>query len=121
MLVKGIIKTIDFTGNTCTVHIPTFESHRADQYIVTAAISNQPGLYNGYKEEDVVWIGFDTDQYNQPVVLGKLYLGAAKEKEDPRGTVNAETAIASTSASIPFDTVLSNGVDPSIPNTQAKL
>lgn len=119
MLVKGIIKKIDYEGNTCTVRIPTFESHKTDEYIVSAAISNQPGCYNGYKEDDVVWIGFDTDQYNQPVVLGKLYLGVAKEKEDPRGVVNAETTNASTSATIPFDTKLSNTVDPNIPNTQA--
>jgi hypothetical protein len=54
MVTKAIIKTIDFNGNTCTVRIPYFETATNREIICTAGISNTPGTYNGYKENDVV-------------------------------------------------------------------
>jgi len=54
MVTKGIIKTLDLTGNTCTVRLPLFETAGNDHIIGTATISNTPGSYNGYKEGDVV-------------------------------------------------------------------
>jgi hypothetical protein len=56
---------------------------------------------------------------DNPVVIGKLYLGADIEKQDPRGTINVENSSASKTASIPFDTVLNNEVPDGAPNTQA--
>jgi hypothetical protein len=52
-----------------------------------------------------------------PVILGKLYLGAEKEKADPRGTINTETFNATKTATIPADTTLKTGTDKNIPNT----
>jgi hypothetical protein len=52
-----------------------------------------------------------------PVVIGKLYLGAEKEKADPRGTVNTEAFTASKTAAIPADTYLRSNTDKEIPNT----
>jgi hypothetical protein len=54
MITKGIIKTLDYNGNTCTVHMPLFETPGNDPIIETATISNTPGSYNGYKVGDVV-------------------------------------------------------------------
>ena len=33
MVTKGIIKSIDLTGNTCTVHMPYFETAGNDEII----------------------------------------------------------------------------------------
>ena len=117
MVTKGIIKTIDFAGNTCTVRIPFFETANNDEIISTAPISNTPGSYNGYKVGDVVWVAFEDGSMDRPVVIGKLYLGVETEKADPRGTINVVDSKASNSAEIPFDTRLSSNVANNVAKT----
>lgn len=108
MVTKGIIKSIDFNGNSCIVHMPYFETAGSSEVVCEALISNVPGIYNGYKENDVVWVAFEDGSMETPVVIGKLYLGASKEKQDPRGTVNCVDSSISGSATIPSDTKLNN-------------
>ena len=117
MVTKGIITSVDFNGNTCQVRIPLFESAGNDPITGTAIVSNTPGSYNGYKVGDVVLVAFEDGKMETPVIVGKLYLGAAKEKQDPRGTINVETTTASKSASLPADAVLTADVDSNVPNT----
>ena len=117
MVTKGIITSIDFNGNTCQVRIPLFETAGNDPITGTAIVSNTPGSYNGYKVGDVVLVAFEDGKMQNPVIVGKLYLGAAKEKQDPRGTINVETTTASKSASLPADAVLTANVDSNVPNT----
>ena len=117
MVTKGIITSIDFNGNTCQVRIPFFETAGNDPITGTAIVSNTPGSYNGYKVDDVVLVAFEDGKMHNPVIIGKLYLGAAKEKQDPRGTINVETTTASKSASLPADAVLTANVDSNVPNT----
>lgn len=117
MVTKGIITSIDFNGNTCQVRIPFFETAGNDPITGTAIVSNTPGSYNGYKVGDVVLVAFEDGKMHNPVIIGKLYLGAAKEKQDPRGTINVETTTASKSASLPADAVLTANVDSNVPNT----
>ena len=117
MVTKGIITSVDFNGNTCQVRIPLFESAGNDPITGTAIVSNTPGSYNGYKVGDVVLVAFEDGKMQNPVIVGKLYLGAAKEKQDPRGTINVETTTASKSASLPADAVLTANVDSNVPNT----
>ena len=54
MLAKGVINSINFSSNTCKVRIPQFETVNSDPIILDATISITPGIYNGYKENDVV-------------------------------------------------------------------
>lgn len=117
MVTKGIIKTLDLTGNTCTVRLPLFETAGNDHIIGTATISNTPGSYNGYKEGDVVWVAFEDGSMNSPVVIGKLYLGVEEERKDPRGVLNVENSTVAKTASMPADTKLSVQTDHNIPNT----
>ena len=117
MVTKGIITSIDFNGNTCQVRIPLFETAGNDPITGTAIVSNTPGSYNGYKVGDVVLVAFEDGKMQNPVIVGKLYLGAAKEKQDPRGTINVETTTASKSASLPADAILTANVDSNVPNT----
>jgi len=60
MITKGIIKSIDYNGNTCIVRIPIFESSATDTETTFEAIfSITPGMYNGYLENDVVLVSFE--------------------------------------------------------------
>lgn len=109
MIVKGIIKTINFLENSCTVRLPLFETAAADgEVILDAIISIQPGLYNGYTEGDVVFVDFENNKLSQPIVVGKLFLGA--EKEAAAGAPSAMTVSnlkVTTQATLPVDTRLS--------------
>lgn len=117
MITKGIIKSIDLLGNTCTVHIPFFETAGNDQIIETATVSNTPGSYNGYKVGDVVYVAFEDGSMSHPVIIGKLYLGTEKEKADPRGVINVEESSTAKKATLPADSQLSAEIDDSVPNT----
>jgi hypothetical protein len=119
MVTKGIIKSIDLTGNTCKVHMPFFETAGNDPIIATAIISNTPGSYNGYKVGDVVLVAFEDNNLDTPVVMGKLYLGVEKEKADPRGVLNVEESSTSKKAALPADSVLTSKVDSNVTNTAA--
>lgn len=117
MVTKGIIKTIDYNGNTCTVRVPFFETANNDEIVSEAAVSNTPGSYNGYKVGDVVWVAFEDGSMDHPVVIGKLYLGVESEKADPRGTLNVVDSRVSNSAEIPFDTKLGSNPADNVANT----
>ena len=108
MITKGILKTIDYNENSCTVRLPLFESAAASGEVVLPAIFiNQPGSFNGYNEGDVVFVDFENNSLTSPVVIGKLYLGAAKELANPKkgGFAVADLTVTST-ASLPLDTKL---------------
>lgn len=107
MITKGEIQSVDYTGNTCVVRIPYFESAGiTDRIYAEATVCNPPGIYNSYKAGDVVFLAFDDGEPGQPVILGKLFLGASKEQNDPRGVINAESSLISKNASLPLSTKL---------------
>ena len=107
MITKGIIKSIDYNGNTCKVRVPILESACDDAEIILSAIfSTTPGVFNGYKEEDVVIVSFEDNNYENAIILGKLYLGASKESEDPRGTVSCANLKSENQATIPLSSKL---------------
>lgn len=105
MITKAIIHQLDFNKNTCLVRVPLFESASATgPIILEALINNAPGLYNSLKVSDIVFIGFEEDRIEKPIVLGKMFLGAKREASTEGGAVNCNALQVSQSASVPAST-----------------
>lgn len=67
--------------NKYKVRIPIFDGYEGDQ----AATANEdlswatlcciPGLTNALSVGDIVYVGFEDDDYSRPVILGQLFMG----------------------------------------------
>ena len=112
MVTKGILQTIDFNGNTCTVRLPYFETASInDPIVLNATIMMVPGVYNGYKPNDVVLVAFEDGQINNPAVIGKLFLGTNNESAEPRGAIDVANLKVGQDATSPVDTKLTYAGD----------
>lgn len=121
MITKGILKAINYNENSCTVRIPLFETTSSTNEVVLPAIFlTQPGSYNGYSEGDVVFVDFENNSLSSPIIIGKLYLGAIKEKATSKkgGLTIADLSVTS-SATLPLDTKLTfNAADETVASVE---
>jgi hypothetical protein len=77
LLTKAIIKSINATGTRCTVEMPLFRSASSTAPIEAEALINvTPGVFNGLAVGDVVFIAFEENALEKPIILGKLFRGA---------------------------------------------
>ena len=75
MLVKAFIEELPKKGdNRFIIRIPYFEGNRNTSILYTALLCNQPGEYSGYTVGDCVYVGFENERLNDPVIFGKLYI-----------------------------------------------
>jgi len=107
MVTEAIIISIDQKNNTCQVRIPLFEPAGGFPDISTAHFVSQPGLYNGFQVGDYVWVAFERNRADIPVVIGKMYRGVEKEKAAPGGALKGVDLEITNSAKIPLTTELS--------------
>lgn len=105
MLTKAIIQTVDYSTNRCVVRIPLFESSASsDPIIAEALISTAPGLVNSYFAGDIVFIGFEENKINKPVILGKLFRQTDLSSKFTRGNVACGSLSVAETAELPFTT-----------------
>ena len=107
MLTKAIIQSIDYTKNMCRVRIPLFENASRNVNIIEAEaqINIVPGIYNSYKTGDVVFIGFEENKMELPVILGKLFVSASAEAGSYRGNVSGNSLAITDTAQLPYSTL----------------
>lgn len=107
MLTKAIIQSIDYTKNMCRVRIPLFENASRNVNIIEAdaQFNIVPGIYNSYKTGDIVFIGFEENRMELPVILGKLFVAASAEAESYRGNVSGNSLAITDTAQLPYSTV----------------
>lgn len=102
MITKGIITAINRNTSKCSVRLPLFESaSSSDRIIIDALINIPPGTYNGYFKGDVVFVSFEENSLDKPVVIGKLYRGASFEKDTPGGMGIYESLVVRNNMSTP--------------------
>lgn len=86
MITKGIITSINRNKNKCSVRMPLFESASSTgPVIIDALISHPPGVYNNLFKNDIVFVSFEENSLEKPIVIGKMYRGPSFEKDTPGG------------------------------------
>ena len=106
MLTQGII-TYVFSDQLYNVRIPLFETIYSGATIVQAHTTNFPGIFTKLKIGDMVWVGFELNRADKPVILGLI---TSKYNDSAKIGINADTLTVSNSATIPYDTKISNSI-----------
>ena len=105
MITKGIIRSINKAGNRCIVSMPLFENASSAAPVeAEALVSITPGFYNNLFVGDIVFIGFEENALEKPIIIGKLYKGTADESQTDGGAGILDTLRVYTTASIPAAT-----------------
>lgn len=79
MIQKAIIEEIVANGYQARVRIPRYNKASSSptatdkQDLAIATICTYPGIHPSYQIGDIVFVGFENDRVNQPVILGLLY------------------------------------------------
>ena len=107
MLTKAIIQSVDYTKNICRVRIPLFETAARNVKMIEAdaQFSIVPGVYNSYKTGDIVFIGFEENKIDLPVILGKLFVSATDEATSHRVNLSGNSMVITDTAQFPHSTV----------------
>lgn len=105
MVTKGVIQSIDRAGNRCVVRLPLFETASSTVPVeIEALINITPGMFNNLFVNDVVFVTFEENALEKPIVIGKLYTGAANENNTHGGAGILDTLTVRTSGSMPAAT-----------------
>lgn len=96
MLVKGIVEKIDSSGYFAYVRIPQIHRMPNDPLGISteeldkAKILCSPGLIPSYKIGDIVYVDFENDEIDSPVITGLL---SRNEAFESTGTLVGETLV----------------------------
>ena len=109
MVTQAEIQSIDFNSNSCIVRIPFFETAGTlEPFIAEAKICIQPGIYNGYKPGDTVWVSFINNRHELPIIICKIYQNLETEKNNTGSVIVSPSIEVSDQASIPNNTKITN-------------
>ena len=76
MITKAIIQSINAAGNRCVVQMPIFQTAANPNPVTAEALINiTPGLFNNLAVGDVVFIAFEENAIEKPIIIGKLFRG----------------------------------------------
>lgn len=74
MVQKGQVKEIPLNSNKIKVRIPIFETSTDNrEAIFDCLMCVNPGSTHGYAVGDIVYVDFENNDLDHPVVVGKLY------------------------------------------------
>ena len=105
MITEAQIISISPDRTTCQAHIPLFETISTTwPTTIEAGFLNLPGIYDGYNDGDMVWVAFERNQADSPIVIGKIFKGAKEENKVAGGAIRAATGVFSNNLTIPLNT-----------------
>lgn len=114
MIVKGTITKLPNTLNLTnesdqfkyTVSIPAFKAAGDEAVEIEANVSSGAGYISKYNLGEVVYIGFENNDYNHPVILGSMYNKASYEQSisNPSSSNLLDSIQVNNKAILPVDT-----------------
>lgn len=108
MLTEAQILEINQDTGIFKIRIPLFETIGSNQYtILTAALATPEGIYANYKVGDMVFVGFERNKAELPIILGKIYRGLTESRSDKGGHLTCEDLVVSKSAVLPANITIS--------------
>lgn len=106
MITKAIVQTINGAGNRCIVRMPLFETAASSSPVeAEALVSITPGFFNNLAVGDVVFVAFEENALEKPIIVGKLYKGTANENLTRGGMGILDTLRVNSAATIPSSTI----------------
>ena len=120
MITKAIIKRLcTLDDNHFSVYVPLLRKANADEADATmeATLICIPGIENTLQVGDVVYVSFEDDNYDRPIILGNLYIGQ-KEKDDITTTLTTKSIEVTETNKLPLNTIIG---DISVMDLQTKL
>ena len=85
--------------------MPLFETASSSVPVeVEALVSITPGMFNNLFINDVVFIAFEENALEKPIIIGKLYTGNLNENETQGGAGILDTVTVRSTASLPAAT-----------------
>jgi hypothetical protein len=86
--------------------MPLFESASSSSIVEAEALySITPGLFNNLFVGDVVFVAFEENALEKPIIIGKLYRGAAYENNTIGGAGVLDTLRVRSAATIPASSI----------------
>jgi hypothetical protein len=106
LITKAIITSINPAGNRCVVRMPLFETAANPNPVEAEALVNiAPGMFNSLEVGDVVFIAFEENALEKPIIIGKLFRGAEIEGNIRGGGGILNTLKVRSAAAIPASTL----------------
>lgn len=105
MITKAIVQSINANGTRCVVRMPLFETSASSAPIEAEALVNiTPGVFNNLAVGDRVFVAFEENALEKPIILGKLFRGADIESHTKGGCAVFNTLKVGSTASLPAST-----------------
>ena len=102
MVTKAIVRSVNRAGNRCIVRMPLFETAASTAPVeAEALISITPGLFNNIFVNDIVFVAFEENALEKPIIIGKLFINTPTENKTPGGAGILDTLKVRTSGEIP--------------------
>ena len=111
MVTKGIIEELLDDGKQARVRIPFYDKVKgaADatltQDLNIASTSIIPGCYPVYNIGDIVFVAFEENSLDKPVIIGLLY---ANDNINSTCDISAQSLVATVNSKLPEDTIIYN-------------
>ena len=102
LITKAIVRSINDKGNRCIVRMPLFETASSKTPVeAEALVSITPGFFDNLFVGDVVFVAFEENALEKPIIVGKLYKGTSFETNTPGGMGIVDNFNVRTTASMP--------------------
>ena len=107
MITLATITKINRVGKLeITVRVPIFDSPGVTEYSnISCSLCQSPAEIDGYNVGDVVYVGFEDNRIDRPIILGKLRTDL-NATPSSTSTLSTNSLVVSDKAYLPADTTV---------------